>query len=553
MTDAQPLNLQENDVLRGRVKIGGHSVELAEIEDALRSPDFVKDAKAVLHQEQNGGEVKIMCLVTLNEEQCSGQAADNDLETQHVENWIGMFDSQVYSCFDDVSPEAMGRDFKGWKSMYNGSDIDRDEMNEWLDDAIETIIKIEPHRHILEIGTGSGMVLFNLVNRIDSYIGLEPSAKAFEFITSITQGMPSSMTSKIKMFNVTAASLSNLYECAFTPDIVVINSVVQYFPNQEYLLQVIRDILHISSVKTIFLGDIRSRALYRQFLAARTLCMTGDEVTPDEVQEVMASMEQSEPELLVNPAFFTGLVYLFPNEVEHVEVLPKKIHATNELSAFRYAVVVHIRARRIDKESNAATENQLHSQLQQHQTMIEEVDQDIWLDFMDNYLSYQSLSEHLQRLPKGSVVAVSNIPHSKSVFERFLVESLDGHDDDDDDWISRIREKSQRYPALSAVELAALARETGYQVEISWARQESQHGGLDAIFHPGKVANGQSRILFRFPTDSQGDGPQSQRHSIQPLSRQMDENIPRQLREILQARLLLPMVPVEVLVVDKIP
>ncbi len=56
----------------------------------------------------------------------------------------------------------------------------------------------------------------------------------------------------------------------------------------------------------------------------------------------MAEMEEGEEELLVDPAFFTGLTSRLPGKIRHVEILPKKMRATNELSAYRYAAVVHL-------------------------------------------------------------------------------------------------------------------------------------------------------------------------------------------------------------------
>jgi methylase of polypeptide subunit release factors len=59
--------------------------------------------------------------------------------------------------------------------MYDGKDIDKGEMNEWLNDNLEAILNGCPPEDVFEIGTGSGMILYNLSQGLRSYVGLEPS------------------------------------------------------------------------------------------------------------------------------------------------------------------------------------------------------------------------------------------------------------------------------------------------------------------------------------------------------------------------------------------
>ncbi|KAK1914215.1 hypothetical protein P3342_007461 [Pyrenophora teres f. teres] len=55
--------------------------------------------------------------------------------------------------------------------MYDGSDIDTAEMNEWLDDTIATMLNGQRPGNVLEIGSGTGMILFNLGDGLQSYVG----------------------------------------------------------------------------------------------------------------------------------------------------------------------------------------------------------------------------------------------------------------------------------------------------------------------------------------------------------------------------------------------
>ncbi|KAF2471470.1 uncharacterized protein BDR25DRAFT_223775, partial [Lindgomyces ingoldianus] len=163
--------------------------------------------------------------------------------------------------------------------------------------------------------------------------------------------------------------------------------------------------------------------------------------------------------------------------------------ATNELSCYRYAVVVHVRPRGQQEQS------------------IHYIEQERWFDFAERKLDRQSLLEQLHTSSTSSPIAVSNIPHSKTIVSRCLVASLDTAASEttaQQDWLSSVYKEAQHVPALSATDLVDLAEEAGYRVEISWSRQHSQQGGLDAVFHRYQPQYGAKRVMFRFPNDDVG-------------------------------------------------
>lgn len=61
--------------------------------------------------------------------------------------------------------------------------------------------------------------------------------------------------------------------------LAILNSVIQYFPSQSYLLDVIHNIIQLGQVETIFFGDVRSYALYEQFLVTKVLQIAGENST----------------------------------------------------------------------------------------------------------------------------------------------------------------------------------------------------------------------------------------------------------------------------------
>lgn len=517
-----------------QVKIRGQRVELGEIEHVLLSHASVTDAAAILNHHDNQ-ETFIVGFVTLQD----GFAAvteqpRNSEEMGHVEMRKKQWDAE-YAPIENILPGAVGRDFIGWTSMYDGKDIDKGEMNEWLDDTLEAILNGCPPEDVLEIGTGSGMILFNLSQGLRSYFGLEPSQRAVDFIVNGANSVPA-LAGKVRMLDATAADLAQLHNL-ISPKFAILNSVVQYFPSQMYLFKVIQDLLRFESVKTIFFGDIRSYPLHKEFLVAKALKVSGTNASKDEIRQMVADMERAESELLIDPAFFTALPRQFPGQVQHVEILPKRVHATNELSCFRYAAVVHV---------------QTHN-TQEHLQIQETVD-DEWIDFAEQGLDHQSLGQLLQGHSTSSVVAISNIPNSKIAFERNVVEVLATRAqgvENSEHWLSFVHKSAHDRPSLSSMDLVELATQAGYRVEISWARQASERGAFDAVFHRHLPKHGTSRVLFRFPVENHGRPHHSL--SSQPLQEQVRRRILDELEEALQAKLPSYMVPRMVTVLDKMP
>ncbi|CAG5186694.1 uncharacterized protein ALTATR162_LOCUS11674 [Alternaria atra] len=411
-------------------------------------------------------------------------------------------------------------------------------MSEWLGDTMNTIFGSNDRPlNVLEIGSGTGMILFNLTSRLQSYVGLDPSQRAVSFVRQTARSIPD-LADKVHVFKGTAADINQM-DRSIAPNMVVINSVAQYFPSQEYLLKVVEDLLKRDTITTLFFGDIRSFALYKEFRVTKALYVVGEEPTPDDIRQRIAEIEQNELELLVEPAFFTSLQDRFPDYVEHVEILPKIMQATNELSCYRYAAVVHT------KRSSQGL--QLSN--------VQEINHEHWQDFVATGLSEQSLLKLLQKSSE-STVAISNIPNHKTVLERHIIRFLEGGKDirteNAGHWLSVVQKQAEQSSSLSAFSLSEIAQQAGYKVEISWARQYSHHGGFDAIFHRYQLPQpGRGRIMFRFPTDHQHRS--TRLWCSQPLQQQVKQEIKQQLQDQLQAQLPSYMVPQVITILEMMP
>ncbi|GKU06669.1 peramine synthetase [Fusarium langsethiae] len=325
-----------------QAKVRRQRIELGEIEHALRSQDSVDEAIAIL-QGDSKENAQISGFITIHGEVDEQDRLEEDQESEQQNKfWEVQFDSEIYSSMEMVQTHDIGRDFVGWSSMIDGKKFDHQDMNEWLDDTLKCILNGRTSMgNVLEIGTGSGTILFNLTQSFQTYIGLEPSEKAVDFVAR-SVARHCQLRDKVRMIKGAATDIPRLASStSILPDIVVINSVLQYFPSREYFLDVIKDIIHLGSTKSVFFGDVRSFALGKEFLTMRAIQGHGY-LRQEDLRRMVLNMQKSEPELLVDPAFLTGLSERMPGLIEHVEILPKIMRVTNELSCYRYDVVLHL-------------------------------------------------------------------------------------------------------------------------------------------------------------------------------------------------------------------
>ncbi|KAF4341220.1 enniatin synthase [Fusarium beomiforme] len=512
-------------------KIRGNRIESAEVESAMLRHESVRDA-AVVVQKDEGDKAEMVAFVVVNDDHSTeGEATDNQ-----VEGWQDHFETEMYADISNIDPSTIGKDFKGWTSMYDGTEIDKAEMQEWLDDTIKTLRDDQAPGHVLEIGTGSGMILFNLGDGLQTYRGLEPSKSAAAFTNSVIKSIPS-LSGRAEVHVGTAQDIDQLAD--FHPDLVVLNSVVQYFPSPEYLAQVADTLVHLPGVKRLFFGDIRTNATNKHFLASRAIRTLGNVATKDAVRQKMAELEEREEELLVEPAFFTTLQDRFPDLIHHVEILPKNMQATNELSAYRYAAVVH-----------------LHNPDESVQP-VHSIDKDDWVDFQTSQMHSISLLDLLRSSKDSMSVAVGNIPFAKTAFEKQIVDSLEGDGNESKStidgaaWISAVRSDAEDCVSLSVPDLYQLAQDSGFSLEVSAARQWSQSGALDAVFHRYPPSHESSRTFIKFPNDNQVRA--SATLANRPLQGLQRRRAALQVRERLQSLLPSYMIPSSIIVLDQMP
>src|SRR5262249_18888761 len=124
-------------------------------------------------------------------------------------------------------------------------------------------------------------------------------------------------------------------------DTVVMASVVQYFPGIDYLLRVLGGVFtHVLAPGgSVFIGDVRSFALLEAFHASVQLFRADDADRAVTVADRVRQRLAQEQELAIDPGFFLALPHRFPC-IRQVEILPKRASCMNEMTRFRYDVLI---------------------------------------------------------------------------------------------------------------------------------------------------------------------------------------------------------------------
>ncbi|MBW3656898.1 MAG: methyltransferase, partial [Gemmatimonadetes bacterium] len=253
--------------------------------------------------------------------------------TEQVSEWETLFDDTYAQDEEEADPALR---LKGWNSSYTGEPIPREEMREWVEHTAERILALRPER-VLEIGCGTGLLLFRVAPHTRAYHGTDFSGVVLEHVRRHAAGLP-----QVSLSEREADRLDDQAGAGF--DLVVVNSVAQYFPDLDYLLRVLEGAAAaLRPGGRIFVGDVRSLPLGGAFHASVELARAPGDLPAGRLQARVRRGIAEEQELLLDPALFEAVRARMPR-LGRVEVQVKRGHADNEVTRFRYDVVLHLDA-----------------------------------------------------------------------------------------------------------------------------------------------------------------------------------------------------------------
>ncbi|MBT1186223.1 amino acid adenylation domain-containing protein [Streptomyces sp. CJ_13] len=316
-----------------QVKIRGHRIELGEIAAALTSLPGVAQAAVDVHRHSERG-VEIVAFAQLTSE--GGTAGkEPDLAAELLDRWQTVYQDS-YADLGEAGDPAF--DLAGWTSSYTGSAIPPSEMTQWLDGTVRRVAALEPRR-ALEIGCGTGMILSRIAPLCEHYRGTDQSAAAVRHVRERVLPGTGSAAGRV---DLDVAPAHEGFTEGERYDTVILNSVAQYFPSADYLTAVLtRAVAGMPAGGHVFVGDVRNLALLEAFHASVTVHRAQPGTKAGRLRAEIHRQVEAEPELCLSPRYFHALRDRLP-DITSVQVLPKSGCYDNELSGYRYDVVITV-------------------------------------------------------------------------------------------------------------------------------------------------------------------------------------------------------------------
>ncbi|HEY0553989.1 MAG TPA: methyltransferase, partial [Thermoanaerobaculia bacterium] len=482
---------------------------LGEIEGALARHPEVGEAVAVLRQEAAGSRLVAYVVPAARREELDAAG--------HVAQWQALYDETYGRGPSPESRETPAFNIQGWDSSYTGEPIPAAEMAEWVDGTVDRLLALE-HRRVLEVGCGTGLLLFRVAPHAERYRGTDFSGVA---LAQVRAGLDRLSLPQVELAQGLADDWSGVRTGGF--DLVVLNSIVQYFPGADYLAAVLEGaVAAVAPGGAVFVGDVRSLPLLGAFHASVQLHRAAGSTPVPELARRIARQVEAEEELVVDPGLFLALARRLP-AVRRVEVLLKRGRHANELTRFRYDVVLHVGG----AEAGGA----------------------------DPVSQAWESADALERLlaARPAVVALAGIPNARLAGEAAALERLAaGESGSVDELRAGIEQDLQSRGAVDPEEIWALADRLGYDADLTWSAGGGVDGRFDALLRrrgagiPPGVATGAA------PGTGVPDLPWSA-YANDPLRAEQERRLVPELRRSLEAELPEYMVPAAFVLLEALP
>jgi amino acid adenylation domain-containing protein len=497
-----------------QIKIRGFRVELGEIEATLQRHLAIQNSVVTAVGATSNG-LRLVAYFDLDRRYFQ-QAVLPSLQTQHIQHWQTLY-NQTYQTPNQ--PQTFN--ITGWNSSYTGEPIPVAEMQEWVSDRVQQILALKPKR-VLEVGCGTGLLLFQIAPHCEMYLGTDFSAVSLQ---SIQNQLDSMNLPQVKLIRRVATDFAGIEPASF--DVVILNSIVQYFPSQSYLLQVLEKAIQaVTPGGTVWVGDVRSLPLLTAFHTWMKLNQADPGMTQKQLQQEIERSRFEEPELAIDPGFFYQLCDRFP-QIQQVKVHLTRGRNQNEMTQFRYNVLL-----RIEPSLDAKSQTKAVPTIQIH-------------DWQVNPLTVEALQQYLSET-KPEVVLIRNVANSRVCAAVRVAHWL--HRKEGPKTVGRIRETlpDLTEQAISPQDWWDLENLLPYTVEITWA-MPLETGNYDVRFMRQDVEADIDLLM------TQSIAPSTHLYTNEPLQANFARQLIPELRQHLQQTLPSYMIPATFVPLESLP
>ncbi|MFC7622941.1 amino acid adenylation domain-containing protein [Microlunatus sp. GCM10028923] len=485
-----------------QVKVRGVRIEPGEIEAVLRDHRGVRDAAVTTAAEPGGGHRLVAYLVPAPERDQRSAAAQ-------IDHWRTLYDHT----YGDAPPAASGDlDVVGWNSSFTGAPLPAAEMRAWADHTAERILAERPRR-VLDVGCGTGLLLTRIAPATERYVGTDLSERGLE---RLRQQLADNRDRYPNTTLLACPADDPEPYRAGDFDAVIINSVVQYFPDADYLIKVLTaaaDALAPGGV--IFVGDVRSLPLLEP-LSLRIEAGRAPAALPlTTLAERARRRRETEEELVIDPALFRQFAATAPG-ISDVVIRPKLGGYDNELSRYRYDVL--LRSGSPDEPDPASAPSGTAADAAELRSVL--------------------------RQATGSRVVITGVPNARLATDRSLVDTV--HDHPADATVADALRTEDR-GGIDPDDLAGIGADLGWRIE---ARIDRTGWRLDLVACRGDDLGPFDKLRERsgaaelVPWDELTNDP---------LRGSLQQRLVPELRRRLEARLPEVMLPSAYVLLDRLP
>lgn len=304
-----------------QIKIAGVRIEPQEIESAINKAPCI--LKTVVKAHEATGYCKaLIAYIEINEDIAfrryhhrADQVVISNLEKAYEYTYKDahkLDDSQVSTC--------------GWISSYTGKEITEYEISQSYE-QLTNLMKGIDLSDVFEVGCGLGELYFHLSHIIKQYTALEMSQTALDCFGQ--------RLLKKNLKGILVHSSIDKYHFKRKHQCIIANSVVQYFPSLEYLLDVLNKLINATKDGgALVIGDVRCKELVEFFYLEKI----SSKIKPPIHTFYQKSIDD---EISLSPLFFYALKEL-RSEISWIDINVKNGDANNEINHYRYDVVLHI-------------------------------------------------------------------------------------------------------------------------------------------------------------------------------------------------------------------
>ena len=493
-------------------KIRGFRIELTEIETVLNQHPAVQES-VVIAREDIPDDKRLVAYVVQNE-----HSPDTEWEAELVSQWQIVHDDESFN--QTISDWEPTFNISGWNSSYTGLPIPEVEMHEWVDHTVERILSLKPSR-ALEIGCGTGLLLFQIAPHCTRYEGTDFSPAALRYIQqqlTMEENLP-----QVTLSQRTADDFEGIETAAF--DAVIINSVSQYFPTIDYLIRVLEGAVKVVAPGGfIFVGDVRSLPLLEAFHTSVELHQASSALPIEQLQQRVQKRINQEEELVIDPSFFFALKQHLP-QLSHVQIQLKRGCHHNELTRFRYDVT-------------------LYTGLEEHPVINYSC-----LDWQQQGLTLPAIRQVLEQT-EPEILQITCIPNARILADIKAVLLVSHHHPKTVEALRESLEEMTQGVGVDPEEFWSLSQDLPYVIDISWSGSGAD-GCYDVLL---RRSTGQSDTqLSRAIKTIEGQRRNWSSYANNPLQGKINRNIVPQLRAFLKKKLPEYMVPSAFVAIDALP